>query len=93
MLTLQAIRGRASEAGLKSLADCVKYARTLTFQRKMAKALDRLESFFSVVKNPVVSCGGGKDSTAIAILARKVKPGVPIMCADPRTPSPTGRSM
>lgn len=88
MLTLQAIRGRASEAGLKSLADCVKYARTLAFQRKLGKALDRLESFFSVVKNPVVSCGGGKDSTAIAILARKVKPGVPIMCADPPNPLP-----
>lgn len=88
MLTLRAVKGQSSAAGMQRLADCMKYAGTLAFRRKVGRALSRLESFFSVAKSPVVSCGGGKDSTAIAILARQVKPDVPVMCADPPNPLP-----
>lgn len=88
MLTLNNIRRQASSAGLAKLADCIKYTGTLSFQRKVAKAMSRLDSFFSVTKKPVVSCGGGKDSTAIAVLARRVAPSVTIICADPPNPLP-----
>lgn len=75
-----------AKQGMCKLKDCLKHSRTLAFNRKCEQAKRELEKFFSKVKNPVVSCGGGKDSTATAILARKVMPEAAILCADPPNP-------
>lgn len=75
-----------SRQGVSRLKDCLKHSRTLAFRRKCEHAKSALDVFFSKVKNPVVSCGGGKDSTATAILARQVLPNVTILCADPPNP-------
>lgn len=59
---------------------------TLAFRRKYDAALCHVEDFLAMCKRPVISCGGGKDSTATAILARQVDPSIPVVCGDPPNP-------
>lgn len=63
-------------------------AGTLQFQKKIYLAQKSIEKLMQLSKQPVVSCGGGKDSTAVALLARKVNPGICILCANPPNPLP-----
>lgn len=79
-------KSRFCDEGRMRLQDCVKHARTLVFRRKYDAALRRVEAFLEHVRNPVISCGGGKDSTAVALIARKIEPKIQIWCADPPNP-------
>lgn len=72
----------------ESLQDIKKYAYTLEFRRKLDHALDILYAFLNGTKNPVISCGGGKDGTAVALLAKMIGAHVPIICANPPNPLP-----
>lgn len=65
-----------------SIKECFKHSRTLDFKRKRDNALRQIEIFLRKVKNPAISCGGGKDGTAISILARSICPSIPIICGD-----------
>lgn len=76
------------ESDLKSLTSIRKYASTLAFARKVDDAARSLDQFFTVCKKPVISCGGGKDGTAIALLSMRIGGNVPIVCADPPNPLP-----
>ena len=67
----------------QSLLDLSKYAKTIEFERKVSHALTTMETFLKQVKKPVISCGGGKDGTAIALLAKMLGAHVPIICANP----------
>ena len=72
----------------QSLLDLSKYAKTIEFERKVSHALTTMETFLKQVKKPVISCGGGKDGTAIALLAKMLGAHVPIICANPPNPLP-----
>lgn len=72
----------------QKLRDIAKYAHTLDFRRKLDRSLYTLDSFFSVVEHPVISCGGGKDGTAIALLAKAIGAQVPYITANPPNPLP-----
>lgn len=71
-----------------SLSELIKYSKTLNFRRKLDNAFRAVEDFLSVAKNPIVSCGGGKDGTAAALIARRIDPKIKIVCADPVNPLP-----
>lgn len=73
----------------KSLSDCAKYAHTLDFNRKLDSALRTIEKFLKCTQNPVISCGGGKDGTAVALLAQLIgATDISIVCAEPPNPLP-----
>ena len=79
-------RSRTQDCG--SLLDMEKYARTIDFQRKVDDAMRTLDNFYRITKNPVISCGGGKDGTAVALLSIRIGSNAPIVCADPPNPLP-----
>lgn len=54
----------------------------------MDDAVRAIAQFLEICKYPVVSCGGGKDGTAIALLVKRLGGSVPIVCADPPNPLP-----
>ena len=85
MLIREAKDLEAADAAM-CLMDCVKLSRTLAFRRKYDAARRRVEEFLRLSSRPVISCGGGKDSTAISIIARAVDGSIPILCADPPNP-------
>lgn len=70
------------------LSDCAKIACTKAFHQKVDDAIKIIEYFFTLTENPVVSFGGGKDGTAVLILAQMVKPDINTICADPPNPLP-----
>ncbi len=70
------------------LKDLQKYAKTIQFRRKLDHSCKVLDAFLCNTKNPVISCGGGKDGTAIALLAKLIGAHVPIVCANPPNPLP-----
>lgn len=72
----------------KKLTDLLKLAKTLQFKKKVDESFRVAESFLDVVKNPVVSCGGGKDGTAIALIFKKIDPKIKILTAQPPNPLP-----
>lgn len=69
-----------------SLSDVFKISTTLEFKRKFDEALHIIEKFLSICQNPAVSFGGGKDGTAVLILAQHIEPNIKIICADPPNP-------
>lgn len=73
-------------SGKNRLKDCAKYAVLLSFKRKIEDAKHHIAYFLEKTSKPVISCGGGKDSTAIAILARSLDPTIPLVCGDPPNP-------
>lgn len=85
MLIHEAQKREARDASVR-LMDCMKLSRTLAFRRKYDAAKKRVEDFLRLSARPVISCGGGKDSTAISIIARSVEHSIPILCADPPNP-------
>jgi len=70
------------------LRDLEKYAHTIEFQRRVDQSLDLLATFLQHCNNPVISCGGGKDGTAVALLSRLLGADTPIICANPPNPLP-----
>lgn len=56
---------------------------TLAFQRKRDRSLRILAEWRRQCLRPVVACGGGKDSTALLLLALEVDATMPIYRADP----------
>lgn len=70
------------------LTDCKKIALTNGFKQKVNDALKIIEYFLTLSNNPAVSFGGGKDGTAVLILAQMVKPDINVICADPPNPLP-----
>lgn len=79
---------RQENKNKEKLCEIEKYAHTLSFQRKLNHSMKVLHDFFNQTNNPVISCGGGKDGTATAILACQVNPKVKIICANPPNPLP-----
>lgn len=79
-------REAMQKLGALRLSECIKLSKTIAFADKCERARKTLESFISKVSNPIISCGGGKDSTATAILARQVCPHIPVVCANPPNP-------
>jgi len=75
----------ASEANLWA---CAALTSTRDFRRKLSVALDLVEGWLTLCERPVISCGGGKDSTALLQLVHQVEPSVPVYCADPPNPLP-----
>lgn len=69
-----------------NLADVAKLASTQAFRCKVDKALNIIEQFMQITKRPAVSFGGGKDSTAVLILAQMIDPSITVVCADPPNP-------
>ncbi len=69
-----------------SLTDVFKISTTLEFKRKFDESLHIVEKFLTICKNPAVSFGGGKDGTAVLILAQHIFPNIKIICADPPNP-------
>lgn len=70
------------------LTDLEKYARTIDFRRKLDHSLKVLSAFLEHTENPVVSCGGGKDGTAVALLVQMLGANMPVICANPPNPLP-----
>ena len=58
------------------------------FQRKLDHSIRVIDAFLHNVDNPMISCGGGKDGTAVALLAKLVGAHVNIICANPPNPLP-----
>lgn len=72
----------------QTLRDLAKYAHTLEFARKMEEAQRVLYQFLERCHTPVVSCGGGKDGTAVLLLAANMDPDIRVVCANPPNPLP-----
>lgn len=68
------------------LTDVFKISSTLEFKRKFDESLKIIEHFLTLCDNPAVSFGGGKDGTAVLILAQQIKPDIKVICADPPNP-------
>ena len=78
----------AGKANKFNLTDCQKLACTNEFKQKVNDALKIIEYFLTICKKPAVSFGGGKDGTAVLILAQMIKPDILVICADPPNPLP-----
>lgn len=76
--------GKAEE----SLAAYAAITKTRKFQRKLWRSTEAVEAWLEVCERPVVSCGGGKDSTALLQLVHSVNPAVRVFCANPPNPLP-----
>ena len=77
------IAAMADQKNMETLLDFKKFSKTLEFGRKVDEAMRALDVFFETCENPAVSCGGGKDGTAVALLARQ-------NCVCKRRKSPSG---
>jgi hypothetical protein len=78
-------------SGHDKLSDIAKIARTNEFKLKVENALRVIEALYAQSDNITVSCGGGKDGTAVLILTKMLTPDFKIICADPPNPI-TGRA-
>ena len=72
----------------KPLSHLKAVAGTIQFQQKVFEAQKSIERLMKLSNRPIISCGGGKDSTAIAILAKSVNPDTYVICANPPNPLP-----
>ncbi len=72
----------------RSLMALRRHADTLAFRRKVSYSLRVMEAWMAKCQSPSVSCGGGKDSTAVLLLAMRLGLKVPIYRADPPNPLP-----
>lgn len=88
-MNISSISKDESLTNQRTLIDCAKYAHTLEFERKLNSSLETIERFMKCTKNPAISCGGGKDGTAVALLTQLIgATEIPIICADPPNPLP-----
>lgn len=74
----------------QSLVALRKHASTLAFRRKVSRSLRIMEAWRARCTAPSVSCGGGKDSSAVLLLAMRlgIVHETPIYRADPPNPLP-----
>lgn len=70
------------------LAALARHCRSQRFQRKVSESLRILEEWALACRKPTISCGGGKDSTAVLLLAMRLGLDVPVYRADPPNPLP-----
>lgn len=70
------------------LNDIAKYSKTLEFRKKLYRSLDVLDTFLKNKDNPILSCGGGKDGTAICLLSLMLGVKPTVLCANPPNPLP-----
>jgi hypothetical protein len=75
-------------ASRKSPLDLAPIANTLQFRDKLSKSRELIHRWLAACSRPYISCGGGKDSTATALLVRTEDDRVPIVCAHPPNPIP-----
>lgn len=87
-MLISQLQARAQAQCDNKLTDLVKYSKTLEFQRKIKHSLLVLSTFLEHTNRPLISCGGGKDGTAVALLAHILGAKVPIICANPPNPLP-----
>lgn len=87
-MRISEINSNSDERNAQKLMDIAKYAHTIEFQRKLDASKRTLEKFFEMTNNPAISCGGGKDGTAIALLAKLIGADVPYLMANPPNPLP-----
>jgi hypothetical protein len=64
------------------------WTRTLQYRRRVEAALRTIEEWRGHCQRPIVSVSGGKDSTALLDLVRRVDPTIPAWRADPPNPLP-----
>lgn len=67
---------------MNSLEEFRLYATLPSFRKKVEQAQIIIESFFDIAKNPYVSWSTGKDSTCVMDMARRIRPGVPVIHFD-----------
>ena len=91
-MRLDELKGKKERHSEDTLSRLRALAHTKQYKYKVSRAIDDTEVFMNTVKYPAVSCGGGKDGTAAAIIARLVNPSIPIYHATPPNPLP-GREM
>lgn len=87
-MKLKDIKQKEQQENIATLMDCLKLTRTLSFKQKVEKAYETTWQFFEMTNNPVISCGGGKDGTAIALIAKMINNNARIICANPPNPLP-----
>jgi hypothetical protein len=87
-MRINEIETAQSARNTATISDLRKLSKTLQFQRKLKHSLDVMDTFLNGVNNPVISCGGGKDGTAVALLGKLIGAKVGIVCANPPNPLP-----
>ena len=87
-MRIEAVKSEQELKYASTLSDIAKYARTIQFRQKLDNSLRTLDAFLSHTKNPIISCGGGKDGTAIALLANMLGKDVHYITAEPPNPLP-----
>jgi len=65
----------------RALRPIAAWTRTAEYQRKLAASLRRIEAWRARCERPYVSVSGGKDSTVMLDLVRRVDPTVPAIMA------------
>ena len=80
---------RLSDKGhCESLSKLRGLATTVSFRAKLDRSRRIVSRWLLQSRYPVMSCGGGKDSTATLLLVHGEDPMVPVLCADPPNPLP-----
>lgn len=87
-MNLNDLKSKRTEMNRFRLTDIKKYSSTLNFKRKVNQSLNILETFFESCESSLISCGGGKDSTAVALLGKMITKNITIICANPPNPLP-----
>lgn len=72
----------------RNIYDLRAIAGTVQFKNKVTAACHDVERFLKLSNRPIISCGGGKDSTAVALIAKRINPSLYILCANPPNPLP-----
>lgn len=73
--------------GRSDLGRCRALASTLDFGRKLERSRAWVRHWLDRCRRPLISCSGGKDSTAVLQLVHEADPGVPVLLASPANPT------
>lgn len=73
--------------GRSDLGRCRALASTLAFGRKLDHSRAWVRHWLDRCERPVISCSGGKDSTAVLQLVHEADPAVPVLLASPADPA------
>ena len=72
----------------KSLSELRAWSVTDSFRRKLRASEQIVSDWLRNCNRPAISCGGGKDSVATALIVRAQNKDIPIFCAHPPNPMP-----